>query len=63
MQVHNEIKEHVKHAGRADRDAALAKILQLIENYRMKPEDMEALQSKMAGFANTEDEPWVLAQP
>lgn len=63
VQVHNEIKEHVKHAGRADRDAALAKILQLIESYRMKSEDMEELQSKMAGFANIEDEPWVVPHP
>ena len=63
VQVHSEIEEHVKHAGRADRDAALAKILQLIENYRMNSEDMEALQSRMVGFANTEDEPWVVPQP
>ena len=63
VRVHSEIEEHVKRAGRADRDAALAKILQLIENYRMKSEDMEELQSKMAGFANVEDEPWVIPQP
>ena len=63
VQIHSEIEEHVKHAGRADRDAALAKILQLIENYRMNSEDMEELQSKMGGFTNTEDEPWVVPQP
>jgi tartrate dehydratase beta subunit/fumarate hydratase class I family protein len=54
---------HVKHAGCADRDAALAKIFQLIENYPMKPEDMEELQTMMAGVANIEDEFLVVPQP
>ncbi|EDR09845.1 uncharacterized protein LACBIDRAFT_325701 [Laccaria bicolor S238N-H82] len=54
--VHKEIKEHVKLAGRFDRDAALAKIIQLIKEYQMKPENMEELQAKR--FENNDDEDW-----
>ncbi|EDR00515.1 uncharacterized protein LACBIDRAFT_334152, partial [Laccaria bicolor S238N-H82] len=57
--VHNEIRDHVKLAGRADRDAALAEMLRLIKNYQMNPEDMDKLQFTMGeGFDNDEDEPW-----
>jgi len=58
IQVHNGIKDHVKLAGRTDRDAALAEMLRLIKNYQMKTEDMEELQHTMKGFNNVEDEPW-----
>ncbi|EDR00482.1 uncharacterized protein LACBIDRAFT_313403 [Laccaria bicolor S238N-H82] len=54
--VHKEIKEHVKLAGRFDRDAALAKIIQLVKEYQMKPENMEELQAKR--FENNDDEDW-----
>ncbi|EDR01064.1 uncharacterized protein LACBIDRAFT_312663 [Laccaria bicolor S238N-H82] len=56
--VHKEIKEHVKLASRLDRDAALAKIIQLIKEYQMKPESMEKLQSGVKAFENNEDEDW-----
>ena len=56
--VHNEIKDHVKLAGRFDRDAALAKTIQLIKEYQMKPESMEELQSAVERFENNEDEGW-----
>ncbi|EDR01832.1 uncharacterized protein LACBIDRAFT_332854 [Laccaria bicolor S238N-H82] len=56
--VHKEIKEHVKLAGRFDQDAALAKIIQLIKEYQMKPEIMEELQSAAKAFENNEDEDW-----
>jgi len=56
--VHMEIKEHVKLAGRFDRDAALAKIIQLIKDCQMKPESMEELQSAVKTFKNNEDEGW-----
>ncbi|EDR09841.1 uncharacterized protein LACBIDRAFT_293727 [Laccaria bicolor S238N-H82] len=56
--VHKEIKEHVKLAGRFDQDAALAKIIQLIKEYQMKPEIMEELQSAVKAFENNEDEDW-----
>jgi hypothetical protein len=58
--VHKEIKEHVKLAGRFDRDAALVKIVQLIKEYQMKPESMEELQSAVKVFENNEDEDWGL---
>jgi ribosomal 50S subunit-associated protein YjgA (DUF615 family) len=58
IQVHNGIRGHVKLAGRIDRDAALAMILQLIKDYQMKAEDMEELQLVMEGFDNGEDEAW-----
>ena len=61
--VHNEIRDHVKEAGRADRDAALAKMLELIKNCQMKTEDMERLQFVMEeGIDNVEDEPWDVSQ-
>ena len=56
--AHKEIKEHVEVAGRFDRDAALAKIIQLIKEYRMKPESMDMLQSAVETFENNEDEGW-----
>ncbi|EDQ99154.1 uncharacterized protein LACBIDRAFT_335320 [Laccaria bicolor S238N-H82] len=56
--VHREIKEYVKLAGRFDRDATLAKIIQLIKEYQMKPESMEELQSAVKAFENNEDEDW-----
>ncbi|EDR01051.1 uncharacterized protein LACBIDRAFT_312614 [Laccaria bicolor S238N-H82] len=56
--VHKEIKEHVKLAGCFDRDAALAKIIQLIKEYQMKPESMEELQSAVKAFENNEDKDW-----
>ncbi|KIK01801.1 hypothetical protein K443DRAFT_6597 [Laccaria amethystina LaAM-08-1] len=54
-QVHNEIKEHVKSAGRTDRDAALAMMLQLIKDRQIKTEDID---KAMEGFDNDEDEHW-----
>ena len=56
--VHKEIKEHVKVAGRFDRDATLAKIIQLIKEYQMNPESMDKLQSTVKMFENNEDEDW-----
>ena len=56
--VHKEIKDHVKLAGRLDRDAALAKIIQLIKEYQMKPESRKELQSAAERFENDEDEGW-----
>ena len=56
--VHMEIKEHVKVAGLSDRDAALAKIIQLIKEYQMNPESMDQLQSTVKMFENNEDEDW-----
>jgi ABC-type glutathione transport system ATPase component len=56
--VHEEIKEHVKLAGRFNRDAALAKIIELIKEYQLKPESMEELQSAVEMFENNEDEDW-----
>ena len=53
----------MKEAGRADRDAALAKMLELIKNCQMKTEDMERLQFMMEeGFDNVENEPWDVSQ-
>ena len=46
-QVHKEIRDHLKEAGHADRDAALAKMLELIKNYQMNTEDMDKLQFVM----------------
>ena len=60
--VHKEIKEHVKVAGRCDRDAALAKIIQLIKEYRMEPESMKELRSAVERFENDEDEGWDLGK-
>ncbi|EDR10100.1 uncharacterized protein LACBIDRAFT_325702 [Laccaria bicolor S238N-H82] len=57
VQVHNEIRDHVKSAGRANRDAALAKTLQLIKDHQMKTEDMDKLQLVMGGVDNGVDEP------
>ena len=56
--IHKEIKEHVKVAGHFDRDAALAKIIQLIKEYQMSPESMAKLQSTVEMFENNEDEDW-----
>ena len=56
--VHKEIQEHVKLAGRFERDAALAKIIQLIREYQMKSESMDQLQSAVKMFENNEDEDW-----
>ena len=56
--VHKEIKDHVKLAGRVDRDAALAKIIQLIKEYQMNLESMDKLQSSVKMFENNEDEDW-----
>ena len=62
-QVHNEIREHVKETGRADRDAALAKMRKLIKNYQVNTEDIDKLQLvKGEGFDNVEDEPWDVSQ-
>ena len=58
--VHKEIKDHVKLAGQFDQDAALAKIIQLIKEYQMKPESMEELQSAVKMFKNNQDEDWGL---
>jgi protein-arginine kinase len=60
--IHKEIKDHVKLAGRFNRDAALAKIVQLIKEYQMKPESMEELQSAVKTFENNEDEEWGLGK-
>ena len=58
-QVHNEIRDHVKLAGRTDRDAALAEMLRLVKKYQMKTVDMDKLHFMMEeGFDNVEDEPW-----
>ena len=63
-QVHNDIRDHVKLAGRTDRDAALAEMLRLIMNYQMNTEDMDKLQFTMEdGFDNVEDEPWDVPKP
>ena len=56
--VHKEIKDHVKLAGRFDRDAALAKIVQLIKEHHIKPESMDQLHSAVEMFENNEDEDW-----
>ncbi|EDQ99134.1 uncharacterized protein LACBIDRAFT_296017 [Laccaria bicolor S238N-H82] len=56
--VHKEVKEHVKLAGCFDWDAALAKIIQLIKEYQMKPESMDKLQSAVEMFENNDDEDW-----
>ena len=56
--VHKEIKKHVKVAGRFDRDAALAKITQLLREYQMNPESMDKLQSTVKMFENNDDEDW-----
>jgi len=58
IQVHNAIRDHVKLAGRTDRDAALAEMLRLIKNYQMGTEDMDKLQLAMEKFDDIEDEPW-----
>ena len=58
IQVHTGIRDHVKLAGRTDRDAALAEMLRLIKNYQMKNEDMDKLQLAMEVFNNVEDESW-----
>ena len=48
-QVHNDIRDHVKLAGRTDRDAALAEMLRLFKNYQMNAEDMDWLQIHSGG--------------
>ena len=60
--VHKAIKDHVERAGLLNRDAALAKIIELIEEYQMKPESMEELQSAVKTFENDEAEDWGLDQ-
>ena len=60
-QVHKEIKDHVERAGLLKRDAALAKIIELIKEYQMKPESME-LQSAVKTFENDEAEDWGFGQ-
>ena len=54
--VHKEIKNHAERAGQLKRDAALAKIIELIKEYQMKFESMEELQAKT--FENNDDEDW-----
>ena len=60
--VHKAIKDHVERAGLLNRDAALAKIIELIKEYQMKPESMEGLQSAVKSFENDEAEDWGLGQ-
>ena len=54
--VHKEIKDHVERARQLKRDAALAKVIELIKEYQMKFESMEELQAKT--FENNDDEDW-----
>ena len=56
--VHKAIKDHVERAGLLNWDAALAKIIELIKEYQMKPESRKELQSAVERFENDEDEAW-----
>ena len=56
--VHKEIKDHVKRVGLLKRDAALAKIVEWIKEYQMKPEGMEELQSVVKTSEKIEAEDW-----
>jgi len=58
--VHFAIKEHLDRPGfQLGRDAALAKITELIKSNGITPEEMAKIKTLMEGFDVTNDEPWV----
>jgi hypothetical protein len=60
--VHVEIEKYIKAAGildRGDRDNALAKVIELINDHRIESADMFKLRDRVGEFDTSgEDEPW-----
>jgi hypothetical protein len=60
-QVHHQITQHVKEMtvlDRRDRDGALSKIVDLIRDHHITPEEIEVLKAQIGAFDFSKDEPW-----